>query len=226
MTRQSFQDELDTLERRALDLLADVGEALKQGMRAVDERDHDLANEVITWDVGLHGRCTELHADLLSCIARQIPVAGDLRLLVALMHVVQYVERMGDQCVKVARLAQTLGRAPELDSEVLDCLREMAAIIDGEIAKAGQAFARRDVALAEEIVRDDAEVNERNLRCFRLAVRLGRDERMRPALAEVALTARAMERIGDNAVDIGEQAAFVVTGVVREFADASHPVSA
>ena len=206
-------------------LLAEVGQALEQGMQAVDARDHDLANEVIAWDGALHSRSTELHADLLSCIARQIPVAGDLRLLVALMHVVQYIERMGDQCVKVARLAQTLQRTPDLDAEVLGCLGEMAVTVQDEIAKAGQAFAGRDVELAQEIVVDDAEVNAGNRRCFQLAVQLGRDEELRAALAEVALAARALERMGDNAVDIGEQAAFVVTGELREFADASHPVS-
>ena len=226
MAREAFQQELEQLEERTLAGLDAVRDELARAMDAVERRDAAAARPVITADDELHARCGVLHHDLLSCIARQIPVAGDLRLLVALIQVVQHVERMGDQVANAARLAITLEQCPRLDPRVLGCLCEMADIAGDEIAKARAAFAERDVALAHELVRDDKAVNRRNRTCFQLAVELGRDRELRPALAEVALTARAVERIGDNAVDVGEQAAFVVTGELREFSDASHPVTA
>jgi phosphate transport system protein len=226
MARIAFQQELDELEERTLGGLDSVRGELAQAIEAVERRDAVSARAVIAADTELHTRCTELHHDLLSCIARQIPVAGDLRLLVALMQVVQHVERMSDQVANLARLAITLEDCRRLDDRLLGCLYEMAHIAGDEIAKARAAFAGRDVALARELVRDDQAVNQRNRTCFQLAVELGRDAELRPVMAEVALTARAVERIGDNAVDVGEQAAFVVTGELREFSDASHPVPA
>jgi phosphate transport system protein len=226
MTRIAFQQELEELEGRALAELDAVRHELARAIDAVERRDAILARSVIAADGELHERCGALHHDLLSCIARQIPVAGDLRLLVGLMEVEQHIERMGDQVARVARLAITLQESRRLDGELLECLCEMANIAGYEIAKARAAFAGRDVGLARELVRDDKAVNRGNRTCFQLAVDLGRDPELRPALAEVALTARAIERIGDNAVDVGEQAAFVVTGELRQFSDASHPVSA
>jgi phosphate transport system protein len=226
MARIAFQQELEDLEERTLGELDAVRRELTRAIDAVDRRDATAARAVIVADAELHERCGELHHDLLSCIARQIPVAGDLRLLVALLEVGQHIERMGDQVARVARLAITLEECRRLDGELLGCLFEMANIAGDEIAKARDAFAGRDVELAHQLVRDDKAVNKRNRTCFQLAVELGRDPELRPALARVALTARAVERIGDNAVDIGEQAAFVVTGELRQFSDASHPLSA
>jgi phosphate transport system protein len=226
MARIAYQQELEELEERTLDGLDSIRDELARAIEAVERRDADTARAVIATDAELHARCTDLHQDLLSCVARQIPVAGDLRLLVALMQVVRHVERMGDQVAKVARLAISLADCPRLDERLLGSLCEMAHLACDELAKARAAFAGRDIALARELVRDDQAVNQRNRTCFQLAVALGRDADLRSVMAEVALTARAIERIGDNAVDVGEQAAFVVTGELRQFSDASHPVPA
>jgi phosphate transport system protein len=95
----------------------------------------------------------------------------------------------------------------------------------GEVRQAKRAFASRDVALAEDLVRQDHETNRLNREIFRIALQAGEDPDTREWAMHMILVARALERIGDNAVDIGEQTAFVVTGLFREFSDSSHRVA-
>ncbi len=92
-----------------------------------------------------------------------------------------------------------------------------------QILDAKRSFATRDVDLAEELARSDAEINRLNREIFQLVLEVGADFDSREWATLMVLVARCIERIGDNAVDIGEQVAFVVTGVFRKFSDASHP---
>ena len=91
------------------------------------------------------------------------------------------------------------------------------------VSQAKKAFEGRDVELARDLVRQDDLIDNLNKECFQIAVQVGEDADMREWAMTMMLVARAIERIGDNAVDIGEQVAFVVTGLFREFEDASHP---
>jgi phosphate transport system protein len=95
-----------------------------------------------------------------------------------------------------------------------------------ESALARRAFHERDLDLAEDLVRQDREINRLNREIFRLAIDVGDDVDTREWAMTMTLVARAFERVGDNAVDIGEQTAFVVTGLFREFSDSSHPLRA
>jgi phosphate transport system protein len=97
----------------------------------------------------------------------------------------------------------------------------MGALARSEVAQAKQAFLLRDVHVAEDLVRQDEEINQLNREVFRRAVEIGTDADRREWAMTMMLVARALERIGDNAVDVGEQVAFVVTGLFREFSDAS-----
>jgi phosphate transport system protein len=91
------------------------------------------------------------------------------------------------------------------------------------LSQAKKAFEGRDVELARDLVRQDDLIDNLNKECFKIAVQVGDDADVREWAMTMMLVARALERIGDNAVDIGEQVAFVVTGLFREFEDASHP---
>jgi hypothetical protein len=93
----------------------------------------------------------------------------------------------------------------------------MGNLAASEVAQAKQAFELRDIALAENLVEQDEQINKLNRECFQLAVATGVDHDRREWAMTMMLVARALERIGDNAVDIGEQVAFVVTGLFREF---------
>jgi phosphate transport system protein len=150
-------------------------------------------------------------------------VASDLRLVAALLHVIKHVERMGDQCVNIAKLVPLAGHEPPADERMLRNLADMGAQARRQIIQAKQAFERRDVGLAQDLVRQDDEIDRLNRACFDLAIALGDEPDRREWAMHMMLIARCIERIGDNAVDIGEQTAFLVTGLFREFEDASHP---
>jgi phosphate transport system protein len=106
---------------------------------------------------------------------------------------------------------------------MLEHIFKMGKLARSEVAQAKQAFLLRDVDVAQDLVRQDQEINRLNRAVFARAVEIGTDADRREWAMSMMLVARALERIGDNAVDIGEQVAFVVTGLFREFSDASTP---
>jgi phosphate transport system protein len=224
VTRETFQERMAELEAGALGGLDIVVEQLDRTMEALEHVDVELAALVISDDDRVDGRYLEVHQGILSLLALQAPVAGDLRLVAALLHVIRSVERMGDQCVNVAKVIPLSGNEPPVRGEILDRLLEMGRHARAEILQARRCFAERDVAMAEDLVRADGDVNRINRELFRMAVEIGDDIDTREWAMHMTLVARALERIGDNAVDIGEQTAFVVTGLFREFSDSSHPV--
>jgi phosphate transport system protein len=221
--RQHFQEELAKLEESALGGLDMVAQALDRALETVQHRDVELASMVIADDDRIDGRYLEVHQGILSLLALQAPVAGDLRLVAALLHVIKHVERMGDQCVNMAKLVPLAGHEPPADAELLANLARMGELARSLVVQSKQAFSRRDVGLAEDLVRQDDEIDKLNRACFRRALAIGDDPDPREWAMHMMLIARCLERIGDNAVDIGEQCAFVVTGLFREFEDASHP---
>ena len=158
----------------------------------------------------------------LLALRLQAPVASDLRTVAALLHVIKHVERMGDQCVNIAKMLPVVGYEPPSDEVMLEHIFKMGKLARSEVGQAKQAFLLRDVEVAQDLVRQDDAVDNLNRRCFSLALDIGEDPDRREWAMSMMLVARALERIGDNAVDIGEQVAFVVTGEFREFSDASH----
>ena len=221
--RQQFQEELRQLETSALGGLDLVAGSLDRALETVQERDIELASMVIADDDRIDGRYLEVHQGILSLLALQAPVAGDLRVVAALLHVIKHVERMGDQCVNMAKMVPLAGHDPPKDEELLQNIGRMGELARSLVIQSGQAFQRRDVGLAVDLVRQDDEIDRLNKACFRRALEIGDDPDEREWAMHMMLIARCLERIGDNCVDIGEQTAFVVTGLFREFEDASHP---
>lgn len=222
-TRTQYQEELDRLEASALDGLNLVSTALQRTLEAVEQQDVELAQLVVADDDRIDGRYLEVHQSLITLLATQSPVATDLRLISALLHVLKNVERMGDQCVNICKVIPLSGNEPPSDLEMVKLILSMGGQTRTLISQAKRAFADRDVELARDLVRQDDMVDELNRDCFRLALEIGDDADRREWAMTMLLAARAIERIADNAVDIGEQVAFVVTGLFREFEDASHP---
>jgi phosphate transport system protein len=225
-TRIHFQDELAQLERHALGGLELVVTALDRALESLQHQDVELASIVIADDDRIDGRYLEVHQGILSLLALQAPVAGDLRLVAALLHVIKHVERMGDQCVNMAKLVPLDGHQPPAEQSLLDLIQRMGEQARQQVIQCGQAFARRDVDMAQDLVRQDDLIDQLNREVFHRALELGDDLDRREWAMHMMLVGRCIERIGDNAVDIGEQTAFVVTGLFREFEDASHPVAA
>jgi phosphate transport system protein len=222
-TRTQYQEELERLEESALDGLNLVSAALERTLEAVEHQDVELAQIVVADDDRIDGRYLEVHQSLITLLATQSPVATDLRLISALLHVLKNVERMGDQCVNICKVIPLTGNEPPADARMVELILAMGRQTRTLIGQAKRAFSERDVEMARDLVRQDDVVDDLNRECFRLALEIGDDADKREWAMTMLLAARAIERIGDNAVDIGEQVAFVVTGLFREFEDASHP---
>jgi phosphate transport system protein len=222
-TRQGYVDELTELEGRALGGLDLVVETLTRTLEAIEHSDVELAEMVIADDDRIDGRYLEVHQSILTLLATQQPVATDLRLIAALLHVMKSIERMGDQCVNIAKVIPLSGHEPPRDAEMIRDIVTMGQQAKSLVAQAKTGFATRDVELSRDLVRQDDVIDNLNRRCFARAIEIGDDVDDREWGIVMMLVARALERIGDNAVDIGEQTAFVVTGLFREFEDASHP---
>src|SRR5438270_5971651 len=221
--RQRFQDELESLERRVLDAFDMVVGMLDRTAEALDQQDAELAHLIPADDDRIDARYADVRDGVLSLVARQAPMAGDLRLVAALLAVIGHLERVGDQCVNICKLIPLAGGEAVGSYEVIDTLAEMARLARSQVAQAKIAFGGRNLELAEDLVRQDAKLNRLNRDCFRLAIEFGEDAARREWAIQMMLVARALERVGDNAVDIGEQTAFLTTGLFREFTDASHP---
>jgi phosphate transport system protein len=220
--REQYQDELDHL----VDLFAGgtdlVIEAVDRTVDACERHDLGLADSVIAGDDGIDARYVELQHEILAVLARQAPVATDLRLIAALLHVSKSIERMGDQCVNVAKLLPVASHPPP-GEELSPKLVQMGRQVHDQLVAAKRAFVQRDVELARDLVRQDDIVDRLNRDCFSSAVDMGGDHQAREWAMAMTMAARAFERMGDITVDIGEQVAFIVTGEIEEFEDASHP---
>lgn len=211
-TRHQFHEDLKATEQQVLGGIDIVAEQLDRALESVARQDVELAQLVVADDDRVDGRYLEVHQSILSLLARQAPVAGDLRIVAALLHVVRCMERMGDQCANIAKLVPLSGHETPNDARLLDDIEEMGRLAQSQLARARDALATRDVALTRALVAGDSEINELNRMVFRRAVEIGDEAEMREWGMYMILVARCLERIGDNAVEIAEQVAFVVTG--------------
>jgi phosphate transport system protein len=224
--RVEFHERLEELEREALDTADLAAQALDQAVEAVINNDAELASMVVENDDQIDGRYLEVHQGVLSLLALQAPVARDLRLVSALPHVIVHIERMGDLCVNMAKLVPLTGEGPANGKDILDKIDAAGAQARDQIHQAQRAFRERNLALAEDLVSQDDVIDRLNREVFNAAVEIGgSDPDIREWAAHMMLIARYIERIGDHTVDIGEQIAFVISGLFREFTDASRPDS-
>jgi phosphate transport system protein len=224
--RATYCEQVREIERRALEGMDLVLRALDDAMQAVNGSDAMLVARVVADEDRLDAHCRDVNASILSLLALQAPVASDLRLMVALIDVLGRMERMGDQCVTIAKLVVGLDDPDDpdgpADAVLLESFASMGLLVREQTLMAERAFVARDVVGAERLRVHDLRINALNREIFRRGVEIGGAPQMRRWAMQMTLAARCLERIGDNAVDIGERAAFVATGLLREFADASH----
>jgi phosphate transport system protein len=217
--RHQFRESLKELENQTLGGLDLVMSQLDRALESLSYQDVELASMVIADDDRIDGRYLEVHQGVLSLLARQAPVATDLRVVAALLHTIRCIERMGDQCVNVAKLVPLSGYEQPKDKEILDAIERMGKLARSQVSQSRDAFRLRNVELAQDLVNQDREINRLNRQIFKRAVAVGDDLDMREWAMFMILVARCLERIGDNTVDIAEQVVFVVTGLFREMAE-------
>jgi phosphate transport system protein len=220
--RVTLQEELDQLQAT----LHEEGELVLRGLRgalnALVHQDGELADEVIAFDDEIDERYFAIEEGIQSLLARQTPVAVDLRLVLAILHDNLHLERMGDYCVTIAKLTKLVDDVTPPDSTLVEGFEEMGGRAEEMIRVALQSFADRDLERAESLVELDELIDRANRRVVGHVLTLGGDEAQREWGLRMILVSRSLERIGDHAVDIGEQTALLVTGEFREFTDASH----
>ena len=220
--RVTFQEELDQLEASLQEEGALVLRVLRGALNALAQRDVELADEVIAFDDDVDRQYVLIEEAVQSLLARQTPVATDLRLVLAMLHMNLHLERMADYAVTVAKLTKLVADV-EGDPMLVQSLQEMGERAEEMIRVALDSFARRDVDGATSLVELDELIDRANRRAVEQVIALGGDEERREWGLRMIIVSRCLERIGDHAVDIGEQTAYLVTGEFREFTDASHP---
>jgi phosphate transport system protein len=219
--RITFQEELEQVEAALQEEGDHVLRALRAAVNAVEQADGELADDVIAFDDEIDSQYFTIQEGIQSLLARQTPVAVDLRLVLAMLHANLHLERMGDYCVTIAKLTKLVADV-EPDVSLVQAFEEMGQRAEEMIRVALDSFQRRDLEAASSLVDLDELIDRANRRAVERILDLGGDETKREWGLRMLLVSRCLERIGDHAVDIGEQTAFVVTGEFREFTDASH----
>jgi phosphate transport system protein len=220
--RTAFQQDLEVLEATLQEEGELVLRALRGAIKALETRDEELADEVIAFDDDVDERYVRIEEEIQLLLARQTPVATDLRLVLAILHVNLHLERMADYCVTIAKLTKLV---PEVDPgpRFVEGFEEMGSRCEEMIRIALGSFGDRDLEGAESLVELDELIDRANRRVVERILELGSDPEMREYGLRMVIVSRALERIGDHAVDIGEQTAYLLTAEFREFTDASHP---
>jgi phosphate transport system protein len=219
--RKPFHEELEQLEADLQEEGDLVLRALRSALNALGRGDDELADEVIGFDDEIDRRYLAIETGVQSLLARQTPVAIDLRLVLAVLRVNLHLERMADYCVTIAKLTK-LTHGLTTDQPLLHAFDEMGARAEEMLRTAVDSFLARDVAGAERLVDLDELIDRANRRVVSNVLRFAGDESRHEWGLRMIIVSRCIERIGDHAVDIGEQTAYLVTGEFREFTDASH----
>ncbi len=222
--RATFHEELAQLEAAVQEEGDLVLRVLRSALNALARGDDELADEVIGFDDEIDKRYLLIETGVQSLLARQTPVASDLRLVLAVLRVNLHLERMADYCVTVAKLTKLMGDLHVSDEKLMRSLEDMGERAEQMIRVALDSFADRDAEKAKSLNDLDELIDRANRHAIEDVLSLGDSLEEREYGLRMLVVSRCVERIGDHAVDIGEQVGYLVTGEFRELTDASHPV--
>jgi phosphate transport system protein len=221
-TRHRFHERLEGLQVEVRDLGELAERSVGRAVDALERGDEDLARRVIEADDEIDEHYVGIERAILDLLATQSPVASDLRLLTAILHINLHLERIGDMAVNIAKIYLSVADLAPATGIVVR-LREMGDVVRPMIRAAIEAFSTRDIELCMRLPEMDDPVDRLNLGMYKEVVALAGDERSLGWGLRMQVVARQLERVGDHAVDIAEQVSFLITGEFREFTDASHP---
>lgn len=223
MPRVHFHEELEALELDVLGMGELAERAVERAVGALVSRDEAEAVAVIAGDDEVDERYMSIEERTLQVMALQTPVASDLRLLSVVLHSNLHLERIGDMAVNIAKISSSVRDLPT-SGVILAHIREMSDVVRPMIRTAMEAFRLRDLNLCLRLPEMDDPVDRLNIGMYQEVAALAGDPETLNWGLRMLLVARQLERVGDHAVDIGEQVGFLLTGEFREFTDASHPV--
>jgi phosphate transport system protein len=220
--RRHFHEELEGLELEVFGMGEIADKALGEAIQCLESDDLGLADGVIAGDDELDNRYMGVERRTLELLALQTPVAIDLRLISVILHTNLHLERVGDMAVNIAKIVKVVHGLPRNEA-ILTTLYEMGRIAREMMRAAMESFARRDLELAQQLPEMDDPVDRLNRGMYREVASCAWDPQMLEWAIRMMVVSRQLERIGDHAVDIAEQVAFLLTGEFKEFTDASHP---
>ena len=217
--RKSFHEQLAEAERLVVDTTGLVLRQITRAMDALKGRDKDLADIVIAGDDDVDEKYIEIEQRVLTLLATQAPVASDLRLVSAMLHINIHLERMADLCTNIGKFVKLAPQGPFSEEIVLEIV-EMGQQAGKMLETAIQAFSKRDLEAALSLPGMDETIDRLNRNLFKRVARqfIGHEEEVEWG-SRMVLVSRQLERMGDHAVDIAEQVAFMITGEFREFTD-------
>lgn len=223
MARPHFHEELEAIELEILGMGELAERAVAKSVDALVRGDVVEADDVISHDDDIDERYMDIEGRALSLLALQTPVATDLRMISAIIHINLHLERIGDMAVNIAKIFRSVAELPT-NSTIVQQIREMDDVVRPMIRVALEAFSHRDLELCLRLPEMDDPVDRLNLGMYEEVAALAADPAALDWGLRMNMVARQLERVGDHAVDIGEQVGFLLTGEFREFTDASHPV--
>lgn len=215
-TNIHFHHELEDLERKVLSMVDRAEQMVEMAVQAVTSDDLGLAQRVIELDDGIDVTYAEVHQDWTSLMARNQPLGSDLRRMAVLIQLNVTFERMGDQCVNIAKIAQFNEGLPRVE-RICDQIREMGDLVRPMIRTAIESYVRGDVDEARLLPAMDHPVDRLNANMYKETVAVRDNPELLEWATKMLMASRALERIGDQAVDFGEQTAYLITGERAEF---------
>lgn len=224
-TNIHFHQELDELERKVLSMVDRAEQMIEMAVQAVTTDDLELAQRVIDLDDGIDATYDDVHQSWTSLMARNQPLGSDLRKMTSLIQLNVTFERMGDQCVNIAKIAQFNQGLPRVE-RICEQIREMGDLVRPMVRTAIEAYVRGDVDEARLLPAMDHPVDRLNANMYKETVAVRDNPQLLEWATKMLMASRALERIGDQAVDFGEQTAYLITGERAEFVEEGIPGSA
>ena len=217
-TNVHFHAELDELERKVLSMVERAEQMVEMAVQAVTTDNHDLAQRVIEADEGIDQTYFEVHTHWTTLMARHQPLGSDLRKMTVLIQLNVTFERMGDQCVNIAKIALFNEGLPRVE-RICEQIREMGDLVRPMIRTAIEAYVRGDTDEARLLPAMDHPVDRLNANMYKETVAVGDNPQLLEWATKMLMVSRALERVGDQAVDFAEQTAYLITGEMAEFVE-------
>ena len=209
--RDAYHEELDGITDRLVELTALTGSAIGRATTALLDADIQLADSVIAGDEVIDRVYHETEEKAFDLLARQQPVAGDLRILVTSLRMVADLERSGDMALHVAKIARRRYPLSAVPKSLRSTILEMGQVAQLIMSKAGDCIANRDIALAAELESDDDAMDDLHKQLF--TALLGSDwAEGIEATIDITLAGRYYERFADHAVSLARRVVYLVTG--------------
>ena len=209
--RDAYHDELNAISASLVEMTNMVGSAMSRATTALLDADLKLAEGVIAGDEYVDALYRDVEAQAFNLLARQQPVASDLRVVVTSLRMVADLERMGDNAVHVAKIARRRYPHSAVPATLRATVLQMGHAAQEIVTKAGSVIAKRDLEMAAELEKDDDVMDELHRQLFTAILDDQWAEGVEPAI-DITLAGRHYERFGDHAVSVARRVVYLVTG--------------